>query len=255
MQKQHSIGPNKDFTQTSLESSADEVTERLNAGCECKTNCFIGFDPEVVYRHRLNMAELTKNEMDFYMMGLVRSSLMDISDRETKRQRKRSSYSYHGKKVCLFAFLYLENISLYSLKKIRSHVMKNGVVAIQHGNANKMPHNAFPLDLYKRVDTFLRSYLSSKPQHSNKPIVLDEPLSKIYQEYKQFDNGAEQYMGYSTFRLFFRKQFPNVRLKQHAAGSHQHLHTIEEHIVEFEDGTNVEDLIYYEDDTLKEIGT
>lgn len=119
---------NKDYSQTTLESSAAEVEKRLQNGCECKVSCFQGFSAEMVYKHRLNIAELTKNEQDFYVMGIVRAVLMDPSDRGAKRQRKRSSYSYHGKKVCLYAFLYLENITIYQLKKIRSHVMKHGVV-------------------------------------------------------------------------------------------------------------------------------
>lgn len=176
-------------------------------------------DPPEVWRHRLNMAELTKNEIDFYLMGLVRASLMDTSDRgAAKRQRKRSSYSYMGKKVCLYAFLYLENITIYQLKKIRCHIVKHGVVNIQHGNLHKIPHNAFPLDLYKRTEQFLRNYLktttSQHERHSNKSIVLPQPLSKVYQEYKNNEREEKQgkLMGYTTFRSFFRKQFPHVKL-------------------------------------------
>lgn len=198
-------------------------------------------DPELVYRHRLNIAELSKSEQDFYLMGIVRALLMDPSNIGVKRQRKRSSYSYQGKKVCLFAFLYLENISLYSMKKIRSHVMTNGVVAVQHGNSHKIPHNAFPLDLYKRVETFLKIHLSDK-QQSSKTVILDQPLSKVYQAYKDFDADADQHMGYSTFRTFFKKQFPHVRLANSmvksvtSVGPHQQYQLVEQHIVELVDG-------------------
>lgn len=260
---------NKDYSQSTLESSAAEVQERLNNGCECKVSCFQGLDPEMVYKHRLNIAELTKNEQDFYVMGIVRSALMDRSDRGAKRQRKRSSYSYHGKKVCLFAFLYLENITIYQLKKIRSHVMVNGVVAISHGNSHKIPHNAFPLDLYKRVENFLRLYLNADKQHS-KSIVVKEPLSKVYQEYKVYDKGAEQFMGYTTFRTFFKKQFPHVRLltqsskpqTSNPSSSHQQAQVIEEAVTKQEETVfspivspvyaNTDDLIYYESEVSHE---
>lgn len=237
-----------------LESSAAEVELRLNNGCECKVSCFQGFDPEMVYKHRLNIAELTKNEQDFYVMGIVRAALMDTSDRAGKRQRKRSSYSYYGKKVCLFAFLYLENLSIYQLKKIRSHVMKHGVVAIQHGNSHKIPHNAFPLDLYKRVENFLRVYLNVD-KNKNRSISLSQPLSKIYQEYKEHDKEAEQFMGYTTFRTFFKKQFPQVRLltqstKANPSNPHQPYQVIAENVYELEEAEivyeNTDDLIYYD---------
>ncbi len=206
---------NKDYSQTSLESSAEEVALKLNKGCECNVSCFLDLDPEAVYRHRLNIAELSKNEIDFYLMGLVRASLMDTGDKGNKRQRKRSSYSYMGKKVCLLAFLYLENVTVYQLKKIRSHLAKHGVVNIQHGNSHKMPHNAFPLTLYKRTENFLRNYLkATQYQHSSKSIALSQPLSKVYHEYRNHELEEKQVkiMSYTTFRSFFRKQFPHVKL-------------------------------------------
>lgn len=256
----------KDYSQMTLESSATEVEERMKNGCECKVGCFDGFDPELVYKHRLNIAELTKNEQDFYIMGIVRSSLMDQTEKGAKKQRKRSSYTYYGKKVCLFAFLYLENITIYQLKKIRSHVMSNGVVAIEHGNSHKIPHNAFPLDLYKRVEQFLRDYLNTDNQNSSRTIVIKEPLSKLYQEYKDYDKGAEQYMGYTTFRTFFKKQFPHVKLStatklqtsSNPSSSHQ-IQVFEERSIKCE-GENVgpqtlsitDDLIYYESEISME---
>jgi len=137
---------------------------------------------------------------------------MDCSERGTaKRQRKRSSYSYMGKKVCLYAFLYLENITIYQLKKIRSHIMENGVTQMVHGNCHRTPHNAFSLDLYKRVETFLRNYLKTNKHSSNKSVILNEPLSKVYQDYKNGEKDTK-IMGYTTFRSFFRKQFPHVKL-------------------------------------------
>lgn len=250
---------------------------KLSKGCECKDiSCFETFDPEAVYRHRLNIAELTKNESDFYLMGVVRASIMDFSNKGTKRQRNRSHYSYMGKKVCLFAFLYLENITIYQLKKIRNHLQNHGVTQIQHGNSHKMPHNAFSLDLYKRVETFLRNYLRTNQTQSNKSIVLNHPLSKVYQEYKNQEKDTK-IMGYTTFRSFFRKQFPNVKLpnqfsKQqnttsdkaltkdvHSMSSCQEIEVIEEHLIE-EDRedeqiiySNTDDLIYYDDAFHEEI--
>lgn len=246
-----------------LESSAAEVEERLKGGCECKVSCFEGFDPEAVYKHRLNIAELTKNEQDFYLMGIVRACLMDTSDRGSKRQRKRSSYTYYGRKVCLFAFLYLENVTIYQLKKIRSHVMKHGVVAICHGNLHKIPHNAFSLDLYKTVENFLRIYLKTEKHHPGKSIVLNHPLSSVYKQYKEYDKDAKQFMGFSTFRTFFKKQFPHVRLstsKMQATSSHKQVQVIEEVIEKDEIITtendlvcsNTDDLIYYDEEILHE---
>lgn len=203
---------------------------------------------------------MTKNEQDFYVMGMVRA-LIDPHERGEKRQRKRSTYSHMGKRVCLFAFLYLENITVYHLKKLRMHVRVHGVVSIEHGNSHKTPHNAFPLDIYQRADNFLRRYLNIDKTSSSKSVTLTQPLSKVYQEYKECDKNSPQTMGYTTFRVFFRKRFPNVKLsiqppKTAAASltaatpiattSHQQHFTIEK--IESKNESNTNDLIYYDDD-------
>lgn len=192
-------------------------------------------------------------------MGIARAALIDRKEQGSKRQRKRLSYTHMGKKVCLFAFLYLENITIYQLKKIRSHVMTNGVVPIEHGNSHKIPHNAFPLDLYKKVDNFLRGYLNIDKQHPNKTVVLTQPLSKIYQDYKEHDKNAQQYMGYTTFRTFFKKQFPQVKLANHVSKPQTStsaalptFQIIEEIVDTKKDNDDVfmstDDLIYYDDE-------
>lgn len=152
-------------------------------------------------------------------MGIVRATAFDPHERGDKRQRQRSQYSHKGKKVCLFAFLYLENITVYHLKKVKLHMQKNGVVSIEHGNSHKTPHNAFPLDIYQSADEFLRSYLKlgSKKSSTSRPIAITQPLVKIYQEYKAYDKASPVTMGYTTFRVFFRKRFPNVKLTMQPA--------------------------------------
>lgn len=205
-------------------------------------------DANEVYKHRLNIAELTKNEQDFYVMGIVRAVMMD-SKAET--QRKRSSYSYLGRKVCLFAFLYLENITIYQLKKIRSHLKSNGVVSIQHGNAHKTPHNAFPLGIYKNVSDFLRMYLNVDKQNLSKSIVLNQSLSKVYQDYKNFEK-TDKLMGYTTFRTFFKKQFPHVRLTNPLTRPHLLTQSTSQQQIKYEEhldeDLNTDDLIYYDDE-------
>lgn len=220
--------------------------------------CFNQLDADQVYRHRLNIAELTKNEQDFYVMGIVAATQIDPQERGDKRQRKRSSYSHKGKKVCLYAFLYLENITIYHLKKVKMHVLKNGVVSIEHGNAHKMPHNAFSLDIYQRADNFLRQYLKigDSSSGSNKPITLTQPLTRVYQEYKEYDKESTQTMGYTTFRVFLRKRFPNVKLSiplRSATATTSTCHQQEEE-EEAAAGLDTNDLIYYDEETTTETG-
>lgn len=198
-----------------LEDNPDQVAERLSHGCECQESCFDGLNADNVYKHRLNIAELTKTEHDMYLMGVTMACLAkrNKTSLQKKRIRQRASYVFQGKRVCLDAFLYLENVTRYHLKRIRNHVMTHGVVPRVHGNMGKKPHNTFSLDMYKSVENFLKKYLKHFSYDRTKHLVIHgETRANIYNSYKnQITNPDEKIMGYSTFRHFIGKQFPNVR--------------------------------------------
>lgn len=200
---------------TQIEDNPNQVLDRLNQGCECKESCFIGLSHENVYKHRLNIAELTKDEHDMYLMGVTMACLANRSQtiRHKERVRQRTSYVYQGKRVCLDAFLYLENVTHYHLKRIRTHVMTVGVSPRVHGNLGKKPHNTFSLDMYKNVEMFLKKYLNHHTNDLSKHFVIyGETRANIYNSYKLQEKHPEgKIMGFSTFRHFMKKQFPNVK--------------------------------------------
>lgn len=199
-------------------------------GCDCKDNCYRGLNPEAVYRHRLNIAELTKSEHDMYLMGITMASLANPAEtsRHKVRRRLRACYVYQGRKVCLEAFLYLENVTHYQLKRIRQHVMTHGVAPRIHGNVGKKPYNTFTLDIYKHATNFLKEYLK---QHASSPkdvqpsgeggkkgsktvIISGDSRKHLFEAYKEYGEILEpgvKLMGYSTFRAFMKDQFPHVK--------------------------------------------
>lgn len=208
---------NQEEPLTKLENSASEVQIRLNQGCDCSENCFEGLDCEEVFRHRLNIADLTKTEHEFYLMGVTMSSIFKTKEtlHNKDRKRQRLNYVYMGNRICLLAFLYLENVTPYLLKKIRSHVLKNGVVSTVHGNKHKKPHNALSLDCYKKAENFVRVFLNlPKNINSSKTIYIDQTKSDVYKAYTAYEKDAGKVMGSSSFRQFFKKQFPTVKSKE-----------------------------------------
>lgn len=209
---------------TKLEESAVQVKERFKRGCECQDeSCFRGLNPESVYKHRLNIAELTKGEHDMYLMGVTMACLAnpDTTVRHKERRRLRAQYVYQGRRVCLDAFLYLENCTHYQLKRIRKHVMTHGVAPRVHGNHGKKPHNTFSLDIYRHATEFLKQYLEQHTgetgiSNSKQPIQLPWDITRknlhdAYKEYGQILEPGVKLMGYSTFRHFMKEQFPHVR--------------------------------------------
>lgn len=225
-----------------LERSAAQVLTKINAGCECNDNCYAGLQADAVFRHRLNVAELTREEHDMYLMGVTMACLAnpEHTHRNRERQRQRASYVYKGKRVCLDAFLYLENVTQYQLKRIRQHVMQQGVVPRVHGNMGKKPHNTFSLDMYKCAEHFVRQSIA---QHHHTPqadsassssstgntvdaqqptaprpsvVLVSESRTSMYEKFKKSALHPDgKIMGYTTFRHFIKKQFPNVRFAQH----------------------------------------
>lgn len=213
---------------TKLEESSAQVKDRFKRGCECMDeSCFHDLNPENVYKHRLNIAELTKAEHDMYLMGVTMACLSnpDTTVRQKERRRLRAQYVYQGRRVCLDAFLYLENCTHYQLKRIRKHVMTHGVAPRVHGNHGKKPHNTFSLDIYKHATEFLKQYLEQHtsetvggPGSSGKHACVQLPwditrksLHDSYREYGQILEPGIKLMGYSTFRHFMKFQFPHVR--------------------------------------------
>ncbi|XP_049873563.1 uncharacterized protein LOC126372067 isoform X2 [Pectinophora gossypiella] len=219
-----------DVFDNKLEDNPTQVKERLKRGCDCKDNCYRGLNPEAVYRHRLNIAELTKSEHDMYLMGITMASLANPAEtsRHKVRRRLRACYVYQGRKVCLEAFLYLENVTHYQLKRIRQHVMTHGVAPRIHGNVGKKPYNTFTLDIYKHATNFLKEYLkqhahSAKDfqpagdggKKASKTVIISgdsrKHLFEAYKEYGEILEPGVKLMGYSTFRAFMKDQFPHVK--------------------------------------------
>lgn len=79
-----------------LEASVEQVAERFAQGCECRDgdSCFANINPESAYRHRLNIAELTRSEHDMYLMGVTMASLSNPEETARRTERKRLHTQY-----------------------------------------------------------------------------------------------------------------------------------------------------------------
>ncbi|XP_078042579.1 uncharacterized protein LOC144472964 [Augochlora pura] len=213
------------YDSTRLEDSPMQVLERFKRGCECQDDqCFTGLNPETVYKHRLNIAELTKAEHDMYLMGVTMACLTNPYEtaRHTERRRLRAQYVYQGRRVCLDAFLYLENCTHYQIKRIRKHLMTHGVTPRVHGNHGKIPHNTFSLDIYKIATQFLKNFIDLHEAKQKAKVAKNAPLhlpsditrKVVYDMYIQHCRKVSpniKIMGYSTFSRFMKVQFPQVK--------------------------------------------
>lgn len=242
------------YESTKLEDSLTQVLEKFKRGCECQDDqCFKGLNPETVYRHRLNIAELTKAEHDMYLMGVTMACLTNPYEtaRHTERRRLRAQYVYQGRRVCLDAFLYLENCTHYQIKRIRKHLMTHGVTPRVHGNHGKIPHNTFSLDIYKIATEFLKNFIELQETKQKTKVAKNAQLhlpsditrKVVYDSYIQYCRKISpdiKIMGYSTFRRFMKVQFPQVKfakLEFMVRNQNQGYNKVE---LDKKNGTNVE---------------
>eukprot|EP00096_Caligus_rogercresseyi_P002928 TRINITY_DN15323_c0_g1_i1.p1 TRINITY_DN15323_c0_g1~~TRINITY_DN15323_c0_g1_i1.p1 ORF type:complete len:265 (-),score=57.92 TRINITY_DN15323_c0_g1_i1:388-1182(-) len=205
-----------------------EVLNRFRSGCPCvsqeKKNCFSELDPVIVHAHRLNVADLSREELDMYLMGLLTASLRHpgLTSRKKERTRLKTDYFFFGKELCLDAFLYVQNTNRYQIKSLRKHLMTQGLSPRVHGNAGKRPQNAFSLSEYEKVRGFLKDYLESVRIPSCNSGVLLLPsyfnAKRIHSVYTDnFSSSAadeknsHSLMSYTTFRRFLSEQFPSLK--------------------------------------------
>jgi len=205
---------------TQLECNLSEVSAKLEKNCGCEQKCFSGLDSEFVWRHRCNIAELSKGEHDMYLMGVMMASLVNprATTKRKERQRNRNKYIFQGKEICQEAFLYLENVTIYQLKSIRKHVTEAGVVPRVHRNTGKKAHNVLELDHYQLAHRFVEDILEKEKGSGGggarkKTFLADLTCKKLHSSYLKYfaDLGYFKTMAYSTFRSFVHQRFPQLK--------------------------------------------
>ncbi|XP_070532883.1 uncharacterized protein [Ptychodera flava] len=87
-------GPNVDLDRAAVRATFEK-------GCGCKDECFGKLKLDVVFHHRLNMAEFTKDQRDILILAkLDENSYSGDTVRGGKRECQRFIYKFDGVKVC-----------------------------------------------------------------------------------------------------------------------------------------------------------
>ena len=112
---------------------------------------------------RMNMAELSHNDLDMIVMGhLQQSRANSSSTMKTKhhsaKDRSRASMKYclFGKQVCRNTFLFAFNMGIKQYKNLCKHYDENGFVPRVHGNVGKRPSNSYSVEDEKKAVDLLR---------------------------------------------------------------------------------------------------
>ena len=179
----------------------------LTKGCGCNLNCSEIFDAQGLIEIRSQALELSTNDKDLFIKGVLRSQMAKVPG--TKQHR--TYFHYHGRKICKKMFLVMNAISQKFFSRVCSDYVSAGLTPHRHGSTKKLPHNALTFAEIKRFKVFMDNYASCKAvslpgphpgQKSLDRILLptDETRVRVWRFYvKCCKTENIRYMSYKTF--------------------------------------------------------
>lgn len=142
----------------------DEDDERLKVvrflidGCGCQKKCSTKITEEVLYEHILNIRDMTKEEKEMYVMGVILIDKNKKNRQGGERKRNSTELTLFGANVCKKMFLMAFDIGRGTLANLLEHVAKHGVVPRRHGNMGRKPAHALGFEDVKRAVHFIVNY-------------------------------------------------------------------------------------------------
>jgi len=204
-------------------SEEDEEISDDTFQCRCATQCLSKLSTDQIESHRLNVAEMEKNEKEMYIMGVLQP-VTSATTWRGDRKRKRVTYSYNGEKICRTAFQHLFDIGRRTLTALTTHMHLNGKVPRIHGNKHRKPRHALRYAETKNCVDFLVRYadVNGLPQpaaprgrDNEPPIYLPASLTKyaIHKEYKEECARQEiRCLGLTSFKGTWSQCVPHIKI-------------------------------------------
>lgn len=148
---------------------------------------------ETIEACRQDSMELTKDELDLVVLAQIRAHrtsenqpTLYASNHSTGGFRPQSDSYINGIQVCRTTFLFVHCMSCYE---------DTGLTTRVHGNAKRLPANAFTHESVTKAVTFVKNYARAHamplpgrlPGHRDKVMVLPSDVTKtvVYKRYKE----------------------------------------------------------------------
>ena len=193
--------------------------------CKCSKNCLALFVKEDIENHILTVREMTKEEREMYIMGVLNE--IGIDKHKTwrgDRKRKRYGYTFNGKKICRQSFQYIYDIGKCSLTNLITHMNLNGKVPRIHRNKGRAPHHALKYKEIKYCVEFIVNYsdqygipqpAAPRGRDGVAPVYLPASLSKehLHKEYRLacVENNI-RVLGITSFKETWTQCVPHIKI-------------------------------------------
>ena len=160
--------------------------------------------------HLLNTRELTKDELDFVIMGQLLAF---------KSASRKVTYMFGGKNVCRHSFLFLNGISEKRFRNIREHFEEFGVTSRTHGNTKRNPPNTTSMEATEYVKKFIENVsntfgmslpgrVSGQRDFRVNVLPSTHTYSHVYRMYKSTD--LEYHVSYTKFCELWKTFHPTI---------------------------------------------
>ena len=192
----------------------------------CDKKCLEKLDAGGVTQIQLSVAEMTRDEKDLFVLGLLESSQYsaDVTTKGKKRSKSWYKYSCFGMDVCVTAFRTVYSIGTKQLENLRKHLNQHGPVPRVHKNRGKKPKHALMFPMVQDAVTFLKAYAERfgiphpAPLHGRTgtpPAYLHAgcTMLSIHKEYVTSCQEAERaVVGYDSFRGIWHQCLPHIKI-------------------------------------------
>ena len=193
--------------------------------CRCRTNCVSQFPQEQVQAHIMNIQEMTKEEQDLYIIGVLQP--LGVDQTKTWRgelKRKRYGYVYNGKNVCRPTFQYIYNTGRRALTGLITHININGKVPRVHRNKGWTPRHALRYNEIKYCVDLINSDsdehglpqpAAPRGRDGEAPVYLPASMTK-YGIHKEYVTACKETniraLGLSSFKSTWAQCVPHIKI-------------------------------------------
>ena len=223
-----------DFTsQDTVEKATQEEDKKIDTfiykSCGCQlglknTPCSGLFTKEQLLDQRLVCLALEKSELDMVVLAQLQAFSNDTeadAEQESAHRRNYIAFMFKGRRICRKTFLFLHALSLKRYRNLLVHYNNNGLVAREHGNTSKSPHNRIAFTDVQDIVAFIERLAEihalplpgRMPNHKDKALLLPSDISKS-EVYRQYTEAcilkSTQPVSWAKFHCLWSELLPHI---------------------------------------------
>ena len=199
--------------------------------------CFQAVGMRALEDIRLNMAELTKENLDLIILANMQQNRVNSSQTKQtathtdRKERRRASVKFFllGRQVCRSTYLFAHGVGIKRYKNLCKHYDNHGFGPRRHGNVGKSSHNAFSISDEQSVISFISNYAdyNAMPLPGRMPKMKDYTVmmlpsdvtkTNLWRKYsKACAEASCRAVGLTKFKNIWKLYLPHIAIMKIAS--------------------------------------